>query len=133
VADVVGGPGLAEQIRAVAWLRWRVLRNSLRNKSRRLDLVGLIFSGFFSLLFVIGVTLAFSSLPDIYWRTILNVVRTGFSSAARLVAVVSYSTCRIRATFPFRNTASVSMNLSAFYLIGMAYGLADSAALAALV
>jgi len=57
VADVVAGPGLAEQIRAVAWLRWRILRNSLRNKSRRLDLIGLIFSGFFSLLFVIGVTL----------------------------------------------------------------------------
>ena len=52
MADLIGKSGLIEQIRLVTWLRWRILRNSVSNKNRRLDLIGLIFSGFFSVLFV---------------------------------------------------------------------------------
>jgi hypothetical protein len=59
VADVSARAGLVEQIRTVSWLRWRVLRNSFRNKSRRLDLIGLMFSGVFSAVFVVAVTIAF--------------------------------------------------------------------------
>jgi hypothetical protein len=46
MADLMVGPGLAEQIRLVSWLRWRVLRHSFRNKNRRLDLIGLVVSSF---------------------------------------------------------------------------------------
>jgi ABC-2 type transport system permease protein len=134
VADVVGGPGLAEQIRAVAWLRWRVLRNSLRNKSRRLDLVGLIFSGFFSLLFVIGVTLAFFFVTRYLFENHLEPL-FGLVFLALLVWWQSFPIllAGFAPQFPFRTLLRFPMNLSAFYLVGMAYGLADSAALAALV
>src|SRR5262249_20925883 len=54
VADL-SGPGLGEQLRLVAWLRWRTLRNSLANKNRRLDLIGLAVSAAFSGLLVAAV------------------------------------------------------------------------------
>jgi ABC-2 type transport system permease protein len=134
VADVVAGPGLAEQIRTVAWLRWRILRNSLRNKSRRLDLIGLIFSGFFSLLFVIGVTLAFFFVTRYLFEKHLEPL----FGLVFLVLLVWWQSFPILLAgfapqFPFRTLLRFPMNLSAFYLVGMAYGLADSAALAALV
>jgi ABC-2 type transport system permease protein len=134
VADVVVGPGLAEQIRTVAWLRWRILRNSLRNKSRRLDLIGLIFSGFFSLLFVIGVTLAFFFVTRYLFEQHLEPL-FGLVFLALLVWWQSFPIllAGFAPQFPFRTLLRFPMNLSAFYLIGMAYGLADSAALAALV
>ena len=134
MADVVAGPGLAEQIRAVAWLRWRILRNSLRNKSRRLDLIGLIFSGFFSLLFVIGVTLAFFFVTRYLFEKHLEPL-FGLVFLALLVWWQSFPIllAGFAPQFPFRTLLRFPMNLSAFYLIGMAYGLADSAALAALV
>jgi ABC-2 type transport system permease protein len=134
VADVVAGPGLAEQIRTVAWLRWRILRNSLRNKSRRLDLIGLIFSGFFSLLFVIGVTLAFFLVTRYLFEQHLEPL-FGLVFLALLVWWQSFPIllAGFAPQFPFRTLLRFPMNLSAFYLIGMAYGLADSAALAALV
>ncbi len=134
MAHVVAGPGLAEQIRTVAWLRWRVLRNSLRNKSRRLDLIGLIFSGFFSLLFVIGVTLAFFFVTRYLFENHLEPL-FGLVFLALLVWWQSFPIllAGFAPQFPFRTLLRFPMNLSAFYLIGMAYGLADSAALAALV
>ncbi len=134
MADVVAGPGLAEQVRTVAWLRWRILRNSLRNKSRRLDLIGLIFSGFFSLLFVIGVTLAFFFVTRYLFENHLEPL-FGLVFLALLVWWQSFPIllAGFAPQFPFRTLLRFPMNLSAFYLIGMAYGLADSAALAALV
>ena len=134
MADVVAGPGLAEQIRTVAWLRWRILRNSLRNKSRRLDLIGLIFSGFFSLLFVIGVTLAFFFVTRYLFENHLEPL-FGLVFLALLVWWQSFPIllAGFAPQFPFRTLLRFPVNLSAFYLIGMAYGLADSAALAALV
>ena len=134
MADIVAGPGLAEQIRTVAWLRWRILRNSLRNKSRRLDLIGLFFSGFFSLLFVIGVTLAFFFVTRYLFENHLEAL-FGLVFLALLVWWQSFPIllAGFAPQFPFRTLLRFPMNLSAFYLIGMAYGLADSAALAALV
>jgi ABC-2 type transport system permease protein len=134
VADVAAGTGLAEQIRTVAWLRWRILRNSLRNKSRRLDLIGLIVSGFFSLLFVVGVTLAFFFVTRYLFEKHLEPL-FGLVFLALLVWWQSFPIllAGFAPQFPFRTLLRFPMNLSAFYLIGMAYGLADSAALAALV
>jgi len=39
VADVNAPPGLLEQIRLIAGLRWRILRNGLRKKNNRADLI----------------------------------------------------------------------------------------------
>src|ERR1700757_5405841 len=134
MADLSGPTGLREQIRLVAWLRWRVLRNSISNKNRRLDLIGLIFSGFFSLLFVIGVTFGFYFVTQSLFEKHLEPL-FGLVFLALLVWWQSFPIllAGFAPQFPFRTLLRFPVNLSTFYLIGMAYGLADSAALAALV
>jgi ABC-2 type transport system permease protein len=134
MADLSGHTGLWDQIRLVAWLRWRVLRNSISNKNRRLDLIGLVFSGFFSLFFVIGVTFAFYFVTKSLFEKHLE----AFFGLVFLALLVWWQAFPILlAGFapqcPFRTLLRFPVNLSAFYVIGMAYGLADSAALAALV
>ena len=59
MADLAAVPGLLEQIRIVSWLRWRVLRNNLRKKSRRLDLLGVVISAIVGSVFVAGFSVAF--------------------------------------------------------------------------
>jgi len=59
VADVVQMPGVVEQIKLVAGLRWRILRNGLRRKNNRWDLIGMVWVGLFSGLIVVGLGLAF--------------------------------------------------------------------------
>jgi len=134
MADVVGGFSLAQQIRLVAGLRWRIIRHSFSNKSRRLDLLGLIFSSLFGALFVIGVTIAFF----VGTRSILERHQEQWLSLLYLALLVWWQLFPILLAgfapqFAFRSLLRFPLNLSAFYLIGLAYGLADSAALAALV
>lgn len=134
MADVSAVPPLLEQIRAVSWLRWRTLRNNLRNKNRRLDILGLVISSVISLLFVGGMTVGFFIgtialfekhderyfglvfLGLLVWWQLFPVLLAGFSPQ-----------------FSFRTMLRFPMRLPAFYIIGLAYGFADSAALAALV
>ena len=134
MADLTPGHGLTEQIRIVAWLRWRVLRNSLTNKNRRLDLIGLIFSGFFSAIFVAGITLAFfygtKSLLEHHEEQFLGLLFLALLVWWQLFPIMLAG---FAPQFVFRSLLRFPLNLSAFYLIGLAYGLADSAALAALV
>src|SRR5258708_29186432 len=59
MADVTHPVRIFEQIRLVAGLRWRILRNSLRKKNNRLDLIGLIFTGVFGSIMVFGLCIAF--------------------------------------------------------------------------
>src|SRR5260370_4188845 len=59
MAELTQSVGAIEQIRLIAGLRWRILRNSLRKKNNRLDLIGLIFTGVFSSILVIGFCFAF--------------------------------------------------------------------------
>src|SRR5260370_11442986 len=59
MVDVTASVSIFGQIRLVAGLRWRILRNSLRKKNNRLDLIGLIFTGVFSGILVLGLCFAF--------------------------------------------------------------------------
>src|SRR2546421_2285283 len=59
MADVTSSVNVFEQIRLVAGLRWRILANSLRKKNNRLDLIGLILTGVFASILVIGLSFAF--------------------------------------------------------------------------
>src|SRR5258707_13418697 len=134
MADLVPGRGLTEQIRNVVWLHWRVLRNSLNSKSRKLDLIGLVFSGFFSAIFVAGITVALFSGT----RSLLEHHEEQFLGLLFLALLVWWQLFPIMLAgfapqFVFRSLLRFPLNLLAFYLIGLAYGLADSAALAALV
>jgi ABC-2 type transport system permease protein len=137
VADVAPElrlPGLGEQLRLVAWMRWRGLRSSFHNKNRRLDLIGLVFSGVFSAVLVVGVAVAlffgteyfFERHHESYfallflglliWWQLFPIMLAGFAPQ-----------------FSFRSLLRFPFNMTAFYLVGLAYGLADAAAVAALI
>jgi ABC-2 type transport system permease protein len=131
MADVTRPVRLREQIWLVAGLRWRILRNGLRRKSNVADLVGMIFLSLIGAALVIGPSLAFYFLGKtfvtpgrlrwmplpfwgifIFWQ-IFPVFAMSFGSA-----------------FEFRKLLRFPLTASAFYLIGLAYGLADFPAVA---
>ena len=134
MADVARLPGLLEQIRLVAGLRWRILRNNMKNKNRVWDVIGVVFSSIVGVVFVAGVALGIfagtiSFLNNHHearfgllfwgiflWWQVLPIFVAGFSPS-----------------FSFRSLLRFPLKFSAFYLIGIAYGLADSAALASIV
>jgi hypothetical protein len=133
MADLAGPISLADQIRLVAGLRWRMLINGLRKKNNVLDLIGMGFVSFFGLLLVIGPSVAFyfagySFVSEgrlqwlaapfwaifVFWQ-LIPVFAAGFGSR-----------------FEFRTLLRFPFSPSAFYLIGLAYGLADFPALASI-
>jgi len=131
VADVARVPGVWEQIGLVAGLRWRILRNGLRKKHNQWDLVGMIFAGVFASLFVLGLCFAFffgaysflsggheAWIAFLYWGIFL------------FWQLVPIFTAGFGAGFEFRTLLRFPLNLRAFYVIGLAYGLSDFAAVA---
>jgi hypothetical protein len=131
VADVTRLPGVWEQIRLVAGLRWRILGNNLRKKHNQWDLIGMIFIGVFATLFVLGLCLAFyfgaySFLSGGHeaWMAFL------FWGIFLFRQLVPIFTAGFGAGFEFRTMLRFPLSQRAFYLIGLAYGLADFAAVA---
>ena len=129
MADVTSGPGILAQIRLVADLRWRVLRNLIRNRNSRLDFFGLICAALFASVFVIGLCWLFG------WGAYFSV------STGRLgwLLLLFWGICLFWQAFPifvagfgapfeFRTLLRFPLRFSAFYIIGLAYGLADFAA-----
>jgi ABC-2 type transport system permease protein len=133
VADVAGKPGVAGQIRLIAELRWRILRNHLRRKNSKLDLIGLIWAAIFSSIMVLGLSFAFCwgayisiSTGELGWLFLL------FWSIFLFWQVFPLFVAGFAATFEFRTLLRFPLSLTAFYLVGLAYGLADFAAIASL-
>jgi ABC-2 type transport system permease protein len=133
MADVARHPGILTQIKQVAALRWLILRNGLRRKNNRLNLIGLIVSGVFAAILVLGLSAAFyaggyafvsqgraSWMALLFWAIFLfwqlfPVFVAGFGSS-----------------FEFRTLLRFPLRLTAFYAIGLAYGLADFSAVSAI-
>ena len=129
MADVTSGPGLLAQILLVAELRWRILGNLVRKRNSRLDLIGLVLATFFAGLFVIGLCWmfwwgAYSSVSNgrIGWLLLL------FWSIFLFWQAFPLFVAGFGAPFEFRTLLRFPLRFSAFYLIGLAYGLADFAA-----
>jgi hypothetical protein len=130
VADVASLPSVGQQIRLVAGLRWRILRNGLRKKNSQLDVIGTVLAGVLASVIITGTSFGFffgsyqlvslhrvSWLVWLYWAVFIcwqffPVVTAGFGAG-----------------FEFRNMLRFPLNLRAFYLIGLAYGLADFSAI----
>jgi ABC-2 type transport system permease protein len=133
MADVAPLPGLLEQIRLVAELRWRVLRNNMKNKNRRLDVIGMVISSVVGAVFVIGLCVAFFAVT-------LAFLKSGRESWMALLfwaiflwwQVMPIFVAGFSPSFPFRTLLRFPLKFPAFYLIAIAYGLADSAAAASL-
>jgi ABC-2 type transport system permease protein len=133
MADVTPSVNVPEQIRLVAGLRWRILRNSLRKKNSRLDLIGLVVAGVLSGIFVIGLCFAFYaggyaflSQGHLEWMAFL------FWGIFLFWQIFPIFVTSFGATFEFRTLLRFPLSLRAFYIIGLAYGFADFSALASI-
>jgi ABC-2 type transport system permease protein len=130
VADVAV-PGLFEQIRLVAYLRWRVFRNDLRKKSKRLDLLAMLWVGFFATVTVVGLS------GFLFWATHHSLVTSHFGRLSLLFWIIflfwqifPILMAGLGAALEFRKLLRFPLTLRAFYLISLGYGFADFAALA---
>ena len=133
MADVTGPLGIGEQIRLVAALRWRIVRNTLRRQDAKWDLIGMIFAGLFAAAIVIGISFAFGAVA----YTFLSNGRAGWMALLFWAIFLFWQVFPIIVSgfgqrFEFRSLLRFPLSLSAFFVIGIAYGLADFAALAAL-
>jgi len=131
MADVTETLGIFLQIRLVAGLRWRILRNSLRKKNNRLDLIGLIFTGVFGGMVVLALSFAFYagayaflSQCRLDWMALL------FWAIFLFWQIFPIFVAGFGANFEFRTLLRFPLNRSAFYIIGLAYGFGDFSALA---
>jgi ABC-2 type transport system permease protein len=127
-------PGVFEQIRLVAGVRWLILKHGLRRKNNVWDLIGMIWVGVFSSAIVIGLSFAFffggyefllknraSWLALLYWAIFLwwqvfPIFVAGFGS-----------------NFEFATLLRFPLSLRAFYLLGLGYGLSDFAAISGII
>ena len=132
MADVATPVGILKQISLIAGLRWRMAHNNLRRKQNRLDLLGLVIVGLVASAFVMGLCFALfegarnfvsSGRPTwlslffwaiFLWWQLFPIIVAGFG-----------------ASFDFRAMLRFPLSFGAFYTIGLAYGLADFAGLAA--
>jgi hypothetical protein len=133
VADVTHPVGLFDQILLVSGLRWRLLRNSMRKKNNRLDLIGLIFAGLFGAILIVGLCFAFYAGAYAFlstnrpaWISLL------FWAIFLFWQLFPLFVAGFGANFQFRTLLRFPLSLSAFYIIGLAYGLADFSAIASL-
>ena len=133
MAEVVGPVSLAQQIALVAKLRWRILRNGLRKKNNAADLIGMAFASLFGAVLILGPTVGFYfagytfvSGGRLQWLGALFWAIFGFWQMIPIFAAGFGS------KFEFRTLLRFPFSATAFYLIGLAYGLADFPALASM-
>jgi len=133
VADVIRMPGVMEQLKLVADLRWNLLKNGLQRKNNKWDLIGIILAAAGSAVMVVGLCLAFyvgayffltkgraSWMSLLYWAIFL-----WWQAVPILVAGFG-------ANFEFRNLLRFPLSLPAFYILGLGYGFADFAAVSSI-
>ena len=134
MADVVQMPGVVEQIRLVAGVRWQILMNSLRRKNSRWDLIGMAWVALFAGLIVVGLSVAFYAggyefiakghagrIALLYWA--IFVWWQGFP-----MFVAGFGS-----NFEFATLLRFPLSLRAFYLLGLGYGLADFGAVSSIL
>jgi hypothetical protein len=124
--------GIPKQIALIAGLRWRLLHNGLRRKHNLLDLLGLIVLALFAGTFVIGLCFALFAGANDFVSTgreaWLGLFFWGIFCWWQLFPIVAAG---FGAVFEFRTLLRFPLSFTAFYIIGLAYGLADFTGLAA--
>ncbi len=133
MADVIQLPGVVEQLKLIASLRWNLLKNNLQRKNNRWDLIGMILAGTTSAALVIGISVAFYAGTSAF----LNRNRPGwlamlFWAMFLWWQLVPILVAGFGANFEFRNLLRFPLSLRAFYILGLGYGFADFAAASSL-
>jgi ABC-2 type transport system permease protein len=134
VADLTPLPGVFEQLKAVAGLRWLITKNSMRRKNNRWDLIGIIAAGVFSGLFVIAMCFAFYAGA----YTFLGKGRPGwmallFWGIFLYWQLIPIFVAGFGASFEFKTLLRFPLNPRTFYLLGVGYGLADFGAISSIL
>ncbi len=124
-------PGVIEQVKLVAGLRLQTMKNGLRRKSNRWDLIGMIWISIFSSLMVIGLGVAFY----VGTMTFLRMNRAGWMGVLFWGLFLWWQVFPIfeagfGANFEFRTLLRFPISQRAFYLLGLSYGFGDFAAIA---
>jgi len=133
MADLAGPISLADQIRLVAGLRWRMMINGLRKKNNVLDLIGMGFVSVFGLILVIGPSFAFYFAGySFVFEGRLQWLAVPFWAIFVFWQLIPVFAAGFGSRFEFRTLLRFPFSPSAFYLIGLAYGLADFPALASI-
>ena len=131
MADVTASQSVFAQVKLIAGLRWRILRNSMRRKSSRLDLIGLIVSAVFASIFVVGLCGAFfAGGYEFFSRGREAWIALLFWAIFLIWQLFPFFVAGFGASLEFRTMLRFPLRLSAFYIIGLAYGLADFSAIA---
>lgn len=133
MADVGQTPGVLEQMRLVAGLRWLILKNGLRWKNNRWDLVGMIWVGLVGASIIVGLCFAFYAGGYGFlahnragWLGLL------YSGIFLWWQVFPIFLMGIGSNFEFARLLRFPLSLRAFYLLGLGYGLSDFAAVSSL-
>jgi len=126
-------PGVLEQLKLVAGLRWGLLRNSLRNKNSRWDLIGMVIAGVVSGALVSGLCVAFYAGAYFFltkghagWMALL------FWAIFLWWQVFPVLVAGFGANFEFKTLLRFPLSLKAFYVLGLGYGFANFAAVSSL-
>src|SRR5438477_7665890 len=132
MADVVVPVRLAGQIRLVAGLRWKIMRNYLRQKSNVLDFIGIVGAGLGAAGLIVAIALAISfgahsavRTGHFTWLTFLFLGIIVFWQIFPLFAA------GLGVNFEFRTLRRCPRRVSAVYFIHVAYALPDVSDLSA--
>jgi ABC-2 type transport system permease protein len=133
VADLIQMPGVAEQLKLIAGLRWNLLKNSLQRKNNRWDLIGMILAAGGGAVMVVGLCVAFYAGAYFF----LTTDRPGWMSLLYWAIflwwqVIPVLVAGFGANFEFRNLVRFPLSLRAFYILGLGYGFADFAAVSSI-
>lgn len=124
-------PGVIEQVKLVAGLRLQTMKNGLRRKSNRWDLIGMIWISIFSSMMVIGLGVAFFFGTMTFLRTNragwMGVLFWGLFLWWQIFPIFEAG---FGVNFEFRTLLRFPISQRAFYLLGLSYGFGDFAAIA---
>jgi len=133
VADVAQLPNVREQLKLVAGLRWGLLKNGLRKKNSRWDLIGMIVATLASGLLVIGLCFGFYAGAYFFLtKNHANWFALLFWALFLWWQVFPIFVAGFGANFEFKNLLRFPLSLRAFYLLGLGYGFADFAAVSSI-
>ena len=134
MAEVGNLPGAARQLRLVVAVRWQIFRNGLRSSSEAVHAIGSVAVGLFYTLLALGgsALVGFGSFAIAQTRnwTFLALLLWGIFLAWHLAPVMVSA---MNPGFDGRNLLRFPMRFATFFVLNLAYGIADPFAIAGIL
>ena len=133
MADVAQMPNVWQQLKLIGGLRWHILRNGLRRKNNRWDLIGMIWAAVFGGALVLGTCFGFyAGMYEFLMKNRPQWVALLFWGLFVWWQIFPLLAAGFGANFAFKTLLRFPLSMRAFYLLGMGYGLADFAAVSSI-